>query len=243
MYILYRSVGGENPKSRPPYYSKLLCLKSLLRAASRLPHRPHLTFVNDGPIPADRLSVMEKWGEVISLPGVGNSPSYREVLKLALRLPPDAVVYLAEDDYLYTEHALDKLRGALTELPHADYVSLFDHLDRYTRSDDVRGGRSRIYVAAGHHWRTVDSTCLTFGARVGRLKRDAWIHQLCTLPRTPRDRVIWRLTQGRGLFALKFPKRTLIGPVPSLATHMDPHGLAPNIDWQRVAREVNDFEA
>lgn len=128
--ILYRSVGGENPKSRPPYYSKLLCLRSLLRAASRLPHRPHITFVNDGPMPGDRLADMEKWGEVVSLPGVGNSPSYRGVLKLALRLPPDALVYLAEDDYLYTEHALEKLLGALTELPRADYVSLFDHLDR-----------------------------------------------------------------------------------------------------------------
>jgi hypothetical protein len=220
----------------------MLCLRSLLRSVEPLGDRATIIFVNDGPMPDDRLAVMEKWGTIVSLPGLGNSPSYREALKLALTLADDSIAYMAEDDYLYTEHAFPRLMQAFQELPQIDYITLFDHLDRYKVKDDARGGYSRLYVAAGQHWRTVDSTCMTFGARVGALRSDAWIHRLCTVPNTPRDRVIWRMTQGEQLFTMKFPKRRLIGPVPSLATHMDPETLAPNIDWERVAGEVEAWE-
>ena len=81
---------------------------------------------------------------------------------------------------------------------------------------------------------------MTFGARVGRLRSDAWIHRLGTVPKTPRDRTIWRCTQGEKEFFWKFPKRTLIGPIPSLATHMDPEGLSPNVDWEAIAEEVEN---
>ncbi len=216
----------------------MLCLMSFLGAFERVRDRADITFVNDGPMPDDRLAIMGQWGRIVSFPGLGNSPSYRQALALAIAHPADSLVYFAEDDYLYTRQALEKLLAAFDELPEADYVTLFDHLDRYTRTDDARGGYSRLYLAGGIHWRTVESTCMTFGARTGRLRSDSWIHRLGTVPKTPRDRTIWRCTQGEKEFFWKFPKRTLIGPVPSLATHMDPEGLAPNVDWERVAAEV-----
>ncbi len=238
LHIFYRSTGGDNKKNRPPYYSKMLCLMSFLRAFERVRGRAEITFVNDGPMPDDRLVIMERYGKIVSFPGLGNSPSYRETLALAVALPPDSLVYFAEDDYLYTPQALEKLLAAFDEIPAAEYVTLFDHMDRYTRSDDSRRGYSRLYLAGGLHWRTVESTCMTFGARVRTLRSDAWIHRLGTVPKTPRDRTIWRCTQGEKEFFWKFPKRTLVGPIPSLATHMDPEGLAPNVDWEEVAREI-----
>lgn len=238
LYILYRSTGGDNRKNRPPYYSKMLCLQSFLRAFEHVRDRASVTFINDGPMPEDRLAIMEKWGKVVPFPGLGNSPSYRRTLAMVDELPDDSLVYFAEDDYLYTEEAFVKLLAAFDSLPEIDYVTLFDHMDRYIRNDDSRRGYSRVYVAGGLHWRTVESTCMTFGARTARLKQDAWIHRLGTVPGTPRDRIIWRCTQGEKWFFWKFPKRTLIGPIPSLATHMDPEGLAPNVDWERVAEEA-----
>lgn len=238
LHIFYRSTGGDNKKNRPPYYSKMLCLRSFLGAFEPVRGRAEITFVNDGPMPDDRLAIMERYGKIVSFPGLGNSPSYRETLALAVALPPDSLVYFAEDDYLYMPQALEKLLAAFDEIPAAEYVTLFDHMDRYTRSDDSRRGYSRLYLAGGLHWRTVESTCMTFGARVRTLQSDAWIHRLGTVPKTPRDRTIWRCTQGEKEFFWKFPKRTLVGPIPSLATHMDPEGLAPNVDWEAVAREV-----
>src|SRR5690348_13518777 len=115
--ILYRSTGGDNPKNRPPYYNKMLCLRSLLRSFERVGERGSIIFINDGPMPDDRLAVMERYGKIVSLPGLGNSPSYRETLKIALELPKDSLVYFAEDDYLYTLPAMEKMLTAFDELP------------------------------------------------------------------------------------------------------------------------------
>ena len=241
LHVFYRSTGGDNRKDRPPYYSKMLCLRSFLQAIERVRDRVAITFVNDGPMPDDRLAIMQAWGRIVSFPGLGNSPSYRKTLELAVALPPGGLVYFAEDDYLYRADAFEKLLAAFEQLPGIDYVTLFDHNDRYIRHDDSRRGYSRVYLAGGTHWRTVESTCMTFGARVARLKADAWIHRVGTLPKTPRDRPIWRLTQGQKWYFWKFPKRTLISPMPSMATHMDPGGLAPNVDWEAVAHAAEQY--
>lgn len=241
LFILYRSTGGDNRKDRPPYYSKLLCLRSFLRAFERVRERASVTFVNDGPMPDNRPAIMAEWGQVVSFPGLGNSWSYRRALVMALALPEDSLVYFAEDDYLYTDAAFVKLLDAFEALPAVDYVTLFDNFDRYTRRDDARGGYSRVFLAGGLHWRTVESACMTFGARTARLKRDAWIHRLGTISNSPADRFIWRCAQGEKWFFWKFPKRTLVGPLPSLATHMHAPGLAPNVDWERVAQDTDGW--
>lgn len=241
LFILYRSTGGDNRKDRPPYYSKLLCLRSFLRAFERVRERASVTFVNDGPMPDNRPAIMAEWGQVVSFPGLGNSWSYRRALVMALALPEDSLVYFAEDDYLYTDAAFVKLLDVFEALPAVDYVTLFDNFDRYTRRDDARGGYSRVFLAGGLHWRTVESACMTYGARTARLKRDAWIHRLGTISNSPADRFIWRCAQGEKWFFWKFPKRTLVGPLPSLATHMHAPGLAPNVDWERVAQDTDGW--
>ena len=64
--LVYRSYGGENRKQRPDYYSKVLTLTSFVRAAARLP-AADIIFLNDGPVPGDRLAIMERFGRVIQL--------------------------------------------------------------------------------------------------------------------------------------------------------------------------------
>lgn len=242
LHIFYRSTGGDNRKDRPEFYSKMVCLQSFLQAIAAVGDRATVTFVNDGPMPEDRMKIMRRWGLVVALPGLGNSISYRRTLDLALALPAESIVYFAEDDYLYTTEAFTKLLAAFDELADVDYVTLFDHMDRYRRRDDARSGYSRVFLAGGLHWRTMESTCMTYGARVATLVRDAWIHRFGTIPKTPRDRDIWRLTLGEKWYFWKFPKRRLIGPMPSLATHMDPEGLAPNVDWAQEAARAERFD-
>lgn len=234
--VFYRSTGPDRFPRRPAYFDKLTCLRSFLGSVRPVREQVAITFVNDGPVPPERTELMARWGDVVQLPGIGNGPSFRDTLRRALAQPDDAIVYFAEDDYLYVEPAFGRLLDVFREAPWVDYVTLFDHLDRYRRTDDARRGRSRILVAAGQHWRTVESTCMTFGARAHRLRADRGIVHLCTAPRRrPGDRVMWRLVQGIGPFWWKLPKRVLLGPVPSLATHCDTAGLAPVMDWAAVA--------
>ena len=237
LFVVYRSTGPDRFPRRPPYFDKLLCLRSFLLSFRRVGGEKRILFLNDGPVPDERVALMRRWGSVIDLPGLGNGPSFRRAVESALAMPDGTVAYLAEDDYLYVEPALERVTGVFAAVPAADYVTPYDHLDRYTRSDDAGGGRSHVIVAAGQHWRTVDSTTMTFGARVERLRNDNWVVRLATTPRKrPKDHLMWRLIQGQKHFFWKFPKRLLLGPIPSLASHMDTKALAPVVDWTSVAR-------
>lgn len=241
LVVVYRSTGPDRFPRRPPYFDKLACLRSFLLSYRHVRQRGRIVFLNDGPVPEDRVALMRAWGTVVELGGIGNGPSFKASVQAALEASDDAIAYFAEDDYLYLEPGLERLLAVFQAVPDADYVTLYDHLDRYTRHDDAKGGMSRLYVAAGQHWRTVESSCLTFGARVRRLRHDAWITRVAAAwQRRPKDRLMWRLIQGQKYFAWKLPKRTLLGAVPALATHMDARSLAPIVDWAAVARAAAD---
>ena len=127
-HLVYRSYGGENRKRRPAYYSKLLTLTSFVRAASRLP-QANITFFNDGPVPADRLTIMERFGRVTQLADEpqGLRASYRAALLLSTTEPwsDDDVVSYVEDDYLFTEGAFLALAEATSKLPQVSYFTMY----------------------------------------------------------------------------------------------------------------------
>ena len=127
LHVVYRSYGGENTKGRPDFYSKLLALTSFARAVATARRPVEVIFVNDGPIPDDRLRVMRETGEVVLLPGVGNKRSLLTALSMpaARGWPARDVVWFAEDDYLYRADAIDRLIGAADAVSAADYLALY----------------------------------------------------------------------------------------------------------------------
>ncbi|CAA9436321.1 MAG: hypothetical protein AVDCRST_MAG35-2921 [uncultured Quadrisphaera sp.] len=197
LHVVYRSCGGENRKDRPPYYSKLLCLVSFLRALEAVD--ADVVFVNDGPVPADRLRLMRAAGEVVQLPGVGMRGSYRSSLDLATsgRFDRRDVVWFSEDDYLYVPGALEGLLAAAAAVPEADYFALYATIRPLPLT--TPDGRPTPHRPAGwwdvppwlvgeQQWTRIRSTTSTFGARVGALTEDAGIFRLCMLPHRTRLR-------------------------------------------------------
>jgi glycosyl transferase family 2 len=190
--LVYRSYGGENTKRRPHYYSKLLTLTSFVQAAQRV-SGVEVIFLNDGPIPANRLAIMSRFGEVIQIADQpqGLRASYRAALAMAQTKPwPDHdVVSFVEDDYLFTPDALGYLVEAAAGLPEASYFSLYgnrpDYADPKVRVEhslprswspapDIRVGTRVWYNRAG--------IASTFAARVGVLRADIPIFLQCMLP-------------------------------------------------------------
>ena len=106
--ILYRHYGGDNTKPRPGYYSKLLALTSLLRAAEELDTAPELVYIDDQVRPGPVLSLMEATGEVVPVKGGSDARSHRAMLdrEAARSAPADQFLWFAEDDYLYRPDAL-----------------------------------------------------------------------------------------------------------------------------------------
>jgi hypothetical protein len=190
--LIYRSYGGENHKRRPHYYSKLLTLTSFVRAASRLP-QPDITFFNDGPVPPDRLAIMERFGRVVQLAETaqGMRASYRAALLLSTTEPwsDDDVVSYIEDDYLFSEDAFLALADATAELPQASYFTM------YGTRPDLSDPRMRIQHslprswapapdlhASGRVWFNRCSIASTFSGRVGVLRADLPVFLACMGP-------------------------------------------------------------
>ena len=191
LHLVYRSYGGENTKRRPPYYSKLLTLLSFIRAAERVPDAD-VVFVNDGPIPEDRLHLMTGAGSVISMgdTAAGMRASYVFALDLPDRegWAADDVVMFVEDDYLFTAEGFVALTSAIDD-PSIDYFSLYGERPDTTSIED----RREFAVPAGWHpqpevvikgrtWFNQPSITSTFGARVGALRADRDIFEQCMRP-------------------------------------------------------------
>lgn len=146
---------------------------------------------------------------------LGNAASFLCALDLALSLSDQDSVYLVEDDYLHrfgTENLIAE------GLERADYVSLYDHPDKYMDPSPnplvSQGGEATtVLLSRSSHWKRTNSTTMTFAARVGTLRRDAAIlRRHCQQP-VPADFYMFCdiLRQGR----------TLITPIPGQATHCD----------------------
>lgn len=233
--LVYRYCEGQNKKGRPEFFSKGLALASFARSVRACAVMPAVTFVVDGPpVREDIRALMESLGSIVHIERGNNSRSYLDALDIAISAGT-SWVYLSEDDYLYREEAFSKLSAAHEVLAQQAYITLYDHPDRYTGADLTP---ARVLFSGDHHWRGVGSTCMSFAAPRSALRRDRWVHLACSQKPSPMDFLMWRLlvhpTGRRSLVR----RRTIFGPVRSLATHLESAHLAPGIDWDTQAAEV-----
>jgi hypothetical protein len=197
--ILYRHYGGDNTKPRPEYYSKLLALTSMLRAAEELDTAPELVYINDQVHPGPILSLMEATGEVVPVRGGSDARSYRAMLdrEAARTAPADQFLWFSEDDYLYRPDALRRLTEGVAGLDDADYLTMYG-----SRSLDVAASGRRA-VDRGLTGATANPTAVpisdvewfrsfgctsTFGTRLGTLREDLRLLRLCAISGGPWDR-------------------------------------------------------
>jgi hypothetical protein len=239
LWVLYRASPVGNRKSRPPFFTKWVCLLSLLRAAEEA-QVDRLTFACDGSLPPDVVQYMKERGDVVDFGGIGNARSYVATARLSADSDErdEALAYLCEDDYLHLPQALVRLREVALVAEPGTYVTLYDHPDRYRRRDD-RLPRSRPLLTGGQHWKGVESTNMTYGVDLGTLRRDLLVHRLVSAGRYPRDRMLWRILQGLGpveaAAARVRGRRRLYAPVPTLASHIEEEMLAPGQQWEKIA--------
>lgn len=189
LHLVYRSYGGENFKSRPSYYSKLLALVSFLQAAEGL--EVDIVFLNDGSMPEDRLRLMQRHGRMVQLHSAGLRGSYLAGLKLPriYSWPTADLVHYSEDDYLYTPLAFQQLVRVADAVPGADYFAVYGSTP--TRSVYPQGEHDASYpkgwrqqapvVVSGQTWVPIVSHTSTFAARVGALHEDMSIFRQCML--------------------------------------------------------------
>jgi len=146
---------------------------------------------------------------------LGNSGSFLFAMDLALQFNDDQLIYLVEDDYL---HHPGGPRFLLEGLQRADYVSLYDHADKYMQRSPnplVTGGgeNTKVILSASSHWKFTNSTTMTFAVRSATLKADQDVFRSHCAQSIPADYFLFRQLAQKG--------RTLISPIPGRSTHCD----------------------
>lgn len=223
--VVYRTRSGDNDKDRPAWYDRRTAWDSLVASLDGVPGA-RVTVVADGGVPADLRGVVEGRAEVVAVSAGMTARSFRRAVEVGCRLardlPPDAVVWFAEDDYLYTPEALAAVVRAASEVPAADYFSVFTPDDTAwhdthpsqpdRRVDGLPGGP----VTVGDHvWDRSAKTTSTFGVRAGVLLADRWLLELGSRVGAPFDTATWHALQG----LRPFPVRHLLSdlaPAPSV---------------------------
>ena len=169
------------------------------------------------------------------LSGFGGKKSLFHAIERSLtELETGSQVYFLEDDYLHRPDACKILMEGLTI---ADYVTLYDHPDKYVNATEpegnveVRGGGedTKVILTPSSHWKFTNSTTMTFAVTTGTLLKDKKIwHDFLLKREVP--------MYDYEVFACLRKKsgRTIASPIPGYSTHCEIKFLTPLINWNEI---------
>jgi hypothetical protein len=228
----YRISDGSGKKTRFPFATKEVCLKNFLRVFQ--PCRDDLIIIADnvGDVTWQMINALHPNTVRTSLRNVG-SWRYAAFEIAVRRFLEDQVIYFVEDDYLHLPGSREVL---LEGIGVADYVSLYDHKDKYINANaggpnpfiEYGGELTRVVRTSSTHWKLSNSTTMTFATTVKVLREDQYIWNSHTQESYPNE--------FQAFLQLARKSRRLVTPVPSYATHCEPAFAAPGVDWASVAK-------
>lgn len=218
--IIYRCCEAEvntTPRvKRPVWFNKLKCLETFITSVKQAGDAVNsVTFLHDG-VRGELYKALPAEYTVKCVDHNDNELSLLDTFTIADTCTGD-VIYFIEDDYL---HTVDAIKVILDGAAKFSLVTGYDHLDRYTRTDDITYNKESIQFldTSNCHWRTVESTCCSWAAtRVmwNNIKHSAMHYKL-------RDRDFFRNLVKNDI--------RLWSPIPGVTTQVDDR-LSPGIDW------------
>ncbi len=218
--ILYRMAEKKAhlPKNKPAYINNRTCLKN---AFKNLGDTNNTFIIFGDKLKESKALAIANCDHFFETKSHGNSKTMLEVLDYAMEhYQEDDIVYFLEDDYLHREGYAQIIREGLER---ADYVSLYDHPDKYSYDPTAL-----IFHTKSTHWRFCHSTTMTFATKMKTLVFDYKIFkQGLDAAEIPPDFQIWD-------FLTKNLQRTLVTPIPGYSTHGEAEFLSPLIDWEKI---------
>ena len=223
-------------KRRPSWFSHEVCFQNLLSTIrlDPLAHRIKLIIVYDGSVEDFTADFIASYYANAALGlniqfirGGSDINSFLITLGLARNseLPADDLIYFLENDYLHQYGWVSKVFEIYETGIQFDYLSLYDHRDKY-HYEMYASLTSRLVYSQTHHWRTAPSTCASFIMEKRVLDRD---YDVFSSGLTDYHFFSKLIGERGGI---------LLTPVPGLATHSMEGYLSPTINWEKLALEA-----
>jgi hypothetical protein len=250
IHIFYKHIHSGPGKNRPSWFTHEACFLNLLRSieySKNIPIDIELNVLFDGTQESYESDFIKKYYEE-DLAGIGSNPIRFNLQifeggsqRLAGLYLLDEIkrrdfrggdyVYILENDYLHNFNWIYYINQLISSEVPFDYISLYDHSDKYPYRDGFHEMHanlmSRLYVAGGRHWRTVPSTCYSFIVSVEKFNQD-----LDILSSDLMDHQVFAELEGRG--------RSVLSPIPGLATHCMTNLLSPCIEWKNFLQPPSE---
>jgi hypothetical protein len=221
IYYRHASENRTNPY-RPKWFSYENCFRNLLETIKGYDFID-LTLALDGDINLDFTKNYQDKFTLFSTNYKSSLLSYRDLLKYIKEqhMEPNDLIYFLENDYLHVGSWVDKIIELYSTFSNLDYVSLYDHNDKYflPMYDELV---SKIITTETHHWRTTPSTCGSF-----IINRKIF----------EEDYDIWSINVGDHntfIYLNENRNRFVFTPIPGLSTHCMEGLMSPTIDWEQI---------
>ena len=215
--IIYRGCNLESPKDplrkgRPEGFDKTDCFYTLHRTIENSNNIDKIFIIIDG----DKgflSDYIESLGYDITYINVrSNEKSLKYCYNLASSIPDSNNIYFVEDDYWHTENALNVINEGINNF---DLVTGYDHMDRYTRTDDITHGKEYIKLSENYYWRTAESTTCTWAVSRALYDKVA-------------DIAKEELLNDRSFFRRLYQSNIrLHTPIPAVSTHLMSDYISP----------------
>jgi hypothetical protein len=229
MKIIYRISDTGYNKVKPSYISNENCLRNATKIFNQV---EWLVIADNTSSPTDEMIL--KYQSNITKVNIGHGAgTFNLALDEALKLDDKEVVYFLENDYLHKSNSLKILLEGINI--GADYVSLYDHPDKYIDGANpfVEGGGeyTKVFLSESCHWKLTNSTTMTFASKVKTLREDESILRKWTDTTHPHDFQMFLELRDKG--------RSLITPLPGYSTHGETAWLTPLINWNDICNNTN----
>ena len=230
MKVIYRTSDAGYNKVKPDYIDNEKCLENFRNR-----------FKNPDIIIADNVKEEDHLHQIKMIPDCqvhetnlgSGAASFRYALDLIKKSEWDdgEIVYIVENDYLHVPDSLWIMLEGFNL--GADYVSLYDHPDKYINKDaggnpfvEDGGEVTRVFRGETRHWKLTNSTTMTMAAKKKTFLEDYNIMQEFIGGTYPRDFDMFLKLRDNG--------RSLITPLPGAATHGETQWLSPFRRWELV---------
>lgn len=223
IHIFYRHYNIEKTdnRGRPNWFDYEKCYYNLLNSITT--DSCNITVIYDGS-DMNNNWIFDYFKDKIHYIKAGNDTlSFFETVKYIKNqeIDNDDLIYFLENDYLHIKGWDKKLIELFNTYSNLDYISLYDHNDKYFLPM-YENLVSKIFTTKTHHWRTTPSTCGSFIIRKGVFDED---YDILSTMEGDHNKFLW-LNQNR--------ERSVITPIPGLSTHCMEGLLSPGINWEKI---------
>lgn len=225
IFYTHYNVTGKDFKYRPYWFDYENCFRNLLHTIKDNPN-VKLNVIMDGKIDSNWISKYKEHYTAYEVEGGTMVKAGHAMFNLLKQLKDNIsegdLIYILENDYMHVEGWVEKVLELFGTFKGLNYVTLYDHNDKYIHDHLYGDLVSKIFATHSSHWRTIPNTCGSYIA-----SKEIFFEDVDDQIREVGDCNKW-------LWLHENKNRFMLSALPGLSTHCMEELMSPCVDWEKI---------